>query len=94
MKQIKKRILVMTGLVLTSVISFAQSSFDWSEVNNQAQQFSSTAVSVGKYIAGGILALSLGFMLYQLLGNNPKKKESVIAFIIALVLNTILWAFI
>ena len=94
MKQISKKISIIFWGMFASVYSFGQSSFNWSDVDNQAQQFNNTAITTGKYIAGGILALSLGFMLYQVLGNNPKKKESVIAFIVALVLNTILWAFI
>jgi len=93
MKTIKK-LGILIAIAFVAVNSYATNTFDWGTLSDQGHQFYTTAVTVGKYIAGGVLALSLGFMLYQLLGDHPKKKEGVIAFIIALVLNGLLWNFI
>lgn len=90
----KKGILSTLALVYLSVQTWAQSNMQWADVSNEGESFKETAIEVGQYVSVGILGIAMIWMIYALTSDSPKKKESVITFIIAVVLNTIMWAMI
>lgn len=89
----KNKLLTIIALVILGVQDLlAQDPFG--AVVPIASSFKTNAVLVGKYVSVGVLGLAMIWMIYTLTSDSPKKKEAVMSFIIAAVLNTVLWGFI
>lgn len=62
---------------------------DLSEIQQQAEEGSDTLLSIAKYAIGTVLGIGLVFVAYSLITNNPRAKEYVIGWFIAVVITLI-----
>jgi heme/copper-type cytochrome/quinol oxidase subunit 4 len=63
-----------------------------SEVQSQAEEGSDTVLSIAKYVVAAVLGVGLIFVVYSLATSNPRAKEYVIGWIIAIVVTLIAFA--
>lgn len=56
-----------------------------SEVESKAKEGSDTVTNIAKYVLGGVLAVSLVFVIYALATNNPHGKEYLLGWIVAVI---------
>jgi len=88
----KKKSLLLLSVFLINTYTFA--TFSWGTVTQEADNFKTNAIIVAKAVAIGILALSFAFLLYKILGKSQDKKDAIIYFVIALILNGLFWGWI
>jgi len=55
------------------------------EIEQKSQEGSQTILNIAKYVLGAALSIGLVFCIYALATNNPKAKEYLIGWIIAVV---------
>jgi heme/copper-type cytochrome/quinol oxidase subunit 4 len=63
-----------------------------SEVQSQAETGSDTVLNIAKYVIAAVLGVGLIFVVYSLATSNPRAKEYVIGWIIAVVITLIAFA--
>jgi len=94
LKFIKRNFLMMSLLMSLTCVSaeaYAQGgkmgglNISYEKIETQAQKGADTVKSVAFYILAAVLAIGLVFVIYALATSNPKAKEYLIGWIIAVI---------
>ena len=65
-----------------------------SEIENKAKEGADTIVNIAKYVMGAILAIGAIGLIYAMVTDNPKKREFLVGYIVAVILILIIWSII
>lgn len=68
------------------ILSFSQPKISsLSEIESQAKSGIDTIINISKYAIGGVMAIALIFIIYAMATNNPKGKDYLIGWVVALI---------